>query len=556
MQVISEATVEWAPPGPGPWQQDSAHNPVAQTLVMQMLYPPGFIRGFAETFSRYGLLLDGLAIAAVNGFSYHQPRPFDLPGPGGPPSPEYLGAEVARRAQVAGEAWASRLWRTDLAEWDSFSKPAAIARHRELGDVDLGELDDVGLADHVRACGEHVEAMAYQHHRYNMAALLPVGDFLVQGSSMLRRPPTALLGVLDGSSPVSGSVSPEMVEALEALRADVEARSLLSQAGDPAERLAALRARLPEVDEYVRSVGFRLIEGFDVTNPTQLERSAILLGKLAAALDADPETGRRRADELADSLRSELGEGDRRRFDELLTEARLVYRLRDERGLYSDVSAIGLLRLALLEVGRRGVDAGMLSDPSEALDATIDEAVGILSGTGAPGPGELAARAARRRELSAVGAPRYLGPPPPQPPPVDQLPPPLARVMAATGLVIEGVLGQLEEPAGDGALISGIPASSGVSEGRACLVHDADDLTRLEQGDILVSPTTGEAVNSVLHLLAGIVTDHGSFASHAGIVAREMGFPAVVGTVNATRRIRDGARIRVDGRAGVVTLLE
>jgi rifampicin phosphotransferase len=52
------------------------------------------------------------------------------------------------------------------------------------------------------------------------------------------------------------------------------------------------------------------------------------------------------------------------------------------------------------------------------------------------------------------------------------------------------------------------------------------------------------------------VTDHGSYASHAGIVSREMGIPAVAGTVNGTTRIPDGARVRVDGSAGEVTILE
>ena len=73
---------------------------------------------------------------------------------------------------------------------------------------------------------------------------------------------------------------------------------------------------------------------------------------------------------------------------------------------------------------------------------------------------------------------------------------------------------------------------------------------------MLVAPTTGEAFNSMLHLVGAIVTDHGSFASHAAIVSREMGFPAVVGTVDGTRRITNGVRLRVDGTTGQVTILE
>jgi rifampicin phosphotransferase len=555
-QTMDDATVEWIPPGPGPWQQDSAHSPMAATAVMQELYPAGFNKGFTETFARYGLLLDRLAMGTVNGFTYHQPQPFDLPGPDGPLTPEQIGAEFERRLGVAARVFETRQWREDLHDWDTARKPAAVRRHRQLGDVDLAALDDAALVEHLRTVAGHVEAMVYQHHRYNMAALLPVGDFLLQAGALLGRPPTTLLGVLDGHSPVSGLVPPELEPVVAALATDADGRALLDGPGDPAERVDHLRARVPAFDEFVRAIGHRLAEGFDVVHPTQGECPEILLGRVARALDARPDEALLRAETFADSLRAELGDEDRARFDELLAEARLVYRLRDERGLYSDISAIGLLRLALLEVGRRAHRSGRLADPRLALDATITEAEALL-GT-EPGPlGEvLVERAATRAALSASGAPRYLGPPPPPPPPVDQLPPPLARLMAATGFLIEGILGQLDAPGGDADQVSGIGASAGVVEGTARLVHGPGDLTRLQHGDILVAPATGEAVNSVLHLLQAIVTDHGSFASHAGIVAREMGFPAVVGTVDGSRRIIDGCRIRVDGDAGVVTFLE
>jgi len=128
--------------------------------------------------------------------------------------------------------------------------------------------------------------------------------------------------------------------------------------------------------------------------------------------------------------------------------------------------------------------------------------------------------------------------------------------MSAVGFTIEGVLGELDHPAGDDTTIVGIPGSPGEYEGRARLIRTIDDLFDLESGDILVTPSTGEAFNCMLHLIKAIVTDHGSYASHAGIVSREMGIPAVVGTVNGSTRIRDGATIRVDGSAGEVTILD
>jgi pyruvate,water dikinase len=128
--------------------------------------------------------------------------------------------------------------------------------------------------------------------------------------------------------------------------------------------------------------------------------------------------------------------------------------------------------------------------------------------------------------------------------------------MSSIGFLIDGILGQKEVPEGNETTIVGIPGAQGVVEGPVRLVRSIDDLFFLEPGDVLVTPTTGEAFNSMLHLVSAIVTDHGSFASHAAIVSREMGIPAVVGTCDGTTRLELAKRVRVDGTTGQVTILE
>jgi pyruvate,water dikinase len=550
------STLGWEPPGPGPWQQDSAHNPVAQTALIQEAYPAGFNRGFEEAFGAYGILLDRVAMGTVNGFSYHQPQPFDLPGPDGPPDPEWVGAEFGRRTGVAAEAFGSRIWREAIRRWDDELKPQAVARHREL-DVDVAALDDGQLLSHIEACIGHVREMIYQHHRHNMHALIPVGDFALQASGWTGRPPTALLSVFDGYSPVSSVVAPEMRPALEIIRKDDDARALLFSGGDPAEVLAALRERVPEVGECIDCLHFRLLDGFDLTNPTIGERPEHLVQRFQSALEMDPDDALKRSDADARELRAAVPEEHRDEFDDLLAEGRLVYRLRDERGLYSEIAAIGLLRLALLELGGRLEQAGKVHRAEDVLDVSIDE-IGPLAdgGPGAPSADALRDRAADRVERTRLGAPRHLGSPPPAPPPVDMLPPPLARVMSSVGFLLEGILGQKEAPEGDDTTIVGIAGAKGVVEGPVRLVRSIEDLFDLEEAEVLVTPTTGEAFNSMLHLVSAIVTDHGSFASHAAIVAREMGIPAVVGTHDGTRRLASARRVRVDGSTGQVTILE
>jgi pyruvate,water dikinase len=85
------------------------------------------------------------------------------------------------------------------------------------------------------------------------------------------------------------------------------------------------------------------------------------------------------------------------------------------------------------------------------------------------------------------------------------------------------------------------------------VVHSVDDLERVEEGDVIVAITTAESFNLALSLASAVVTDQGGLLSHAAILAREYGIPAVVGTEHGTRRIPEGAIVRVDGTTGAVT---
>ncbi|ROT31778.1 PEP/pyruvate-binding domain-containing protein [Micromonospora sp. HM5-17] len=103
--------------------------------------------------------------------------------------------------------------------------------------------------------------------------------------------------------------------------------------------------------------------------------------------------------------------------------------------------------------------------------------------------------------------------------------------------------------------VTGFPGASGVVEGIARVITTPEQGDRLQPGEILVTPLTNVGWTPMFPRAAAIVTDMGAPLSHAAIVARELGIPAVVGTGNATTRLRDGARVRVDGGRGTVELL-
>ena len=103
--------------------------------------------------------------------------------------------------------------------------------------------------------------------------------------------------------------------------------------------------------------------------------------------------------------------------------------------------------------------------------------------------------------------------------------------------------------------IKGLPGSAGQAEGRVRIVDSPEEGAQLQTGEILVAVTTNVGWTPIFPRAAAVVTDVGAPLSHAAIVARELGVPAVVGCFNATTVLKTGDRVRVDGSAGTVTIL-
>jgi phosphohistidine swiveling domain-containing protein len=540
----SATPLHFEPPGPGTWEQDPVHFPRPLTRYFQETHPPAFKKGTNEFARLYGMLIDGLQIAYVNGFGYNQVLP----------APE---ADIPERFKRAEHAFAHKLWREQLAEWDEKYKPSAIATHRELQDVDPDSLSDVELATYLTRCRDHHSAMLTQHMRFTASAVLPTGDFLAHVAQWTGLPHSELLGLMRGSAEVSAGGSGEMERLKRAFTQDASARKILETERDPAEVLQHLRALGGEagaaLNGYLDLVGNRLIDGFDIAEPTALELPDALLRSIRITVGGDGQATSDVDEQIAE-IRAQVPAAQQAEFDELLGEARLTYRLRDERGVYSDIWASGLMRRAALAAGRRVADRGRIAAPQLMLDAGLDEMTALVTGKDGPSTEELARRAQYRAAYTAKDAPPVLGPPAPPPPDLMTLPPAAQRLMRATfislGHIFKSAQAQNEEK-----ILYGLAASKGVYEGPARRVSGPPEFGRIAKGDVLVTESTTEAFNILLPLLGGIVTDNGGLLSHAAIVSREYGIPGVVGTREATERIADGMLVRVDGDAGEVTVL-
>jgi pyruvate,water dikinase len=539
--------MKFDPPGPGSWQIDRTHAPRPWARFQTEIHPEQLARGFRETGLRYGLLLDHLDFRFVNGFAYVCPRPV-------------TGSEIPERFGTAAQAFERRLWREDLRHWDEDVKPASIRAHLGLQAIDPATLETEALLSHLDRCREHLKRMIYQHHYFNGAMIVPLGDFLAHACEWTGLATEDLLALMRGASPVSVGASDELDCLVDAIRADRPARALLGSEREPSEVLAAVRSRKGRVGlaarTYVETVGYRLLDGFDVGEPYALEMPELLVGRIRSAVEGSSD-----AQSTADGLASETARvrdlvpaAERPRFDELLAEARHTYRLRGERGTFSDGWAVGIARRAILDAGVRLARQELIEEPRHLVEAGYDEMRALIKGSERPLASDLAERARYRATARAIDAPDALGPEPPQPPPLDGLPPATVRAMRALDLFIGGLFGDTDAPC-EPRLVRGLAASPGIYEGTARLIHGPTELYRVHQGDVLVTQSTSEAFNIALPLLGAIVTDSGGLLSHAAIVAREYGIPSVVGTRKATAIIPEGARVRVDGGAGEVLVV-
>jgi phosphoenolpyruvate synthase/pyruvate phosphate dikinase len=338
----------------------------------------------------------------------------------------------------------------------------------------------------------------------------------------------ALLDVADAIRP-----HPEVVRFLGRVEGEDFLDELAEVPGGPGARAAILA--------YLDTYGMRCAGEIDITRPRWSERPSTLVPLILADVErfgpgAGPrrfEEGRRRAQrkrqELLERLRS-LPEGERKAAE---TE-RMIDRVRTFAGYreypkYGMVSRYFAYKQALSAEAARLVGAGVLREEDDSHFLTFQELHDAVR-THRVDLGLIEQRKDAFRAYQALTPP---------------------RVLTSDGEVVAGAYRRDDVPAG--ALV-GVPVSAGTVEGRARVVLDMAEAD-LQAGDILITAYADPSWTPLFVAVDGLVTEVGGVMTHGAVIAREYGVPAVVGVEQATRRIRDGQRIRVHGTDGYVEIL-
>jgi pyruvate,water dikinase len=254
-----------------------------------------------------------------------------------------------------------------------------------------------------------------------------------------------------------------------------------------------------------------------------------------------------------------LGSGDREAFTELRELARTVYPFVENHNFYVEHWHHSIFWNRVREFGQILANGGFLQDAEDIFflhrfeihDALYDLCTGWATGTPARGPSYWPDEVAERKRIMQVL--REWSPPPALGVAPAEITEPFTVMLF--GVTTETVKQWQGGDARDANQLGGIAASPGVAEGAARVITSVAQLDEVQAGEILVCPITAPSWAPVFARIGAAVSDIGGIMSHAAIVSREYGLPAVVGTGFGTKRIRTGQRVRVDGDNGTVAII-
>jgi rifampicin phosphotransferase len=538
---------------PGRWVKDQSHftgpvTPIAATVLL-----PAYEKGIEGMCPKFGLPMKTIRQRAFGGEVYTQDT--DLAGnhdPSAAPPWWVLGLvfrllpSLRRCNAVAANAHA--LLEELPRKWEETWREECDRRVLAARDVDLLALDDAALvAEMRRVIDEILVPHLGLHFDLTVPHVAGLYELHLCCRDALGWDEGQTLELLTGLSTSTTRATRE----LEAIAAALDDATLDGTLADVRRSPVG-----PRMDGWLRHWGLRTID-VDPGAPMTSEREDLVMVMLREARrpKVDPVAVEADRQRRIREARAAMNPSHHARFNAALEYAELVYPQRDDNVPYTEGFPCGLVRRVLLEMGRRLTDRGQLRSREDAAFLELDELGPALAGSL---DGETASERVRRRRaefawVSAHPGPAVVGPPVVPDPDIRGLPAPIRRMME---VLLWAMKGELAPPAGgaDGDGLRGVAVSPGTYTGPVRVVRTEAELHRLRPGEVLVCPTTHSSWTVAFGHAGALVADGGGMLAHPAIIAREHGIPAVLATVEATKRLRDGQIVTVDGSAGRVRI--
>jgi pyruvate,water dikinase len=352
-----------------------------------------------------------------------------------------------------------------------------------------------------------------------------------------------------------------LYELKEEVKKDAELNKLFTSMESPADIEAALKntekgkAFLKDVFEYAKEFGYKAIYTHEYVFPLYIEDQKPILEQIKSYLATNfnyhdvYNNCIAEQDRAIEYLRNQIKDRsaeDKAKFEEALALNLAMLPLTPDHHFYFDQGTYARMRVILLRVARKMVKEGHLDDAEDIMYLEYEQLRRYVADPkNYPGRKLLADAKAEVEKARKVTPRDWVGT-------VTQ-----ANMYEEPYHTLWGYPEKFEREndVKVKGTTQGLPASPGVVEGIARVVKSPAEFNEVKRGEILVCIMTNPAWVVVFSKIAGIVTDSGGVLSHSAVVAREFMIPAVVGTGTATREIKSGDKVRVDGDKGVVTIL-
>ncbi|MBX3079908.1 MAG: hypothetical protein KF692_11840 [Cryobacterium sp.] len=522
-------------------------------------------RGLSDVFATYGGVIERVECRSIGGEIYLRMVPIGGRESGLPPPWWVLGAltrtipALRHRMNAARRNASPAALSQAAARWRGPQRAELRLKIEALQRVELASLDDDGLAEHLHKVRELLESAMAVHFRLTVPGVVPLYVFVRACRRLLGWGESRALGLLAGVSTATSEPARAVAPISEGLRQHQDALSSIREGKDIALILHSAAPELGRAFDQWKRLYASVCMSDDPGSTTLAERQDVLRELLLTDIvairdrfDAVQQARERLIAEARATLR-QRGTRARSEFEAALSAAEDAYGLREDVAFWTGSQCGGLLRMAALEAGRRLAAEGCIDRAGDAVHLDVDSLIRAMRNK-TPMHKAVTTAVAERAWARQHPGPAVLGGHVPTMPDLRGLPEPARTVNEAMQWVRSGSV-EKSEPHNDESNVTvfeGLPGAGGTYSGPARLIRSEADFGVLREGDVLVATTTDPAWSVLFAIAGALVTQTGGVLSHAAIVAREYGIPAVLAVPEATSLFKDGDALKVDGSLGRV----